>query len=280
MLSNEATLKAGKNLIEALLVIAVLFISAPVMTSQVIWTRSAPVAIVPNSNNGKSTIFITSVTPILPLVNQTIVIRGGGFGSSPKMANIDNSSFDTVGDQFSPSFAIRDHGQGTHNWEAGREANWWSPADRIGLKFVSWSDSQIVLSGFGSHLKGNDLEGIGFSPPSISPGDPIEIIVFGPGKSGSVSFNTVVNNLPIMQSVMLSAKKFSKDALGLICFVGMLCVLFFPILDTIVGCIGIIFFGWRPKVSNGSGRYDSQGRSPGDPHYGHSHPIYQDSDEH
>jgi hypothetical protein len=56
--------------------------------------------------------------------------------------------------------------------------------DAIGIKLVSWNDSEIVLAGFGSAL-GTRWE--------IAPGDPIEIIVYGPNNSEGVKFETVVH---------------------------------------------------------------------------------------
>jgi hypothetical protein len=126
---------------------------------------------------------ISSVNSILPQNAQTIIIRGSGFGStSPKTQNL-GDSVDTIDDATTPSLAIRDHGTGADSWAAGRITS--GNFDAIGLKLASWSDTEIVLNGFGSALGGQW---------KIAAGDPIEVVVFGPANSGSTSFNTVVVN--------------------------------------------------------------------------------------
>lgn len=126
--------------------------------------------------------FISSVTPIRPLLNQRILIRGGGFGNSmPKLYHL-RDSVDTVDiDGSGPSLAIRDYGSGPCNWTAGRVFR--RDINMIGLKLESWSDSQIVLNGFGSALGGSW---------KMDVGDPLEIIVYRPNKSGIASFKTTV----------------------------------------------------------------------------------------
>lgn len=127
---------------------------------------------------------ISSVTPILPLAKQRIVILGSGFGSSPSKLYIHGDSVDIgEGNGTGPSLFIRDHGGGKHNWIAGQIINKYKSS--IGLKLESWSDSQIVLEGFGSDLSGRW---------KIAPGDPIDIVVFGPGNSGSTIYT--INVVP------------------------------------------------------------------------------------
>ncbi len=125
---------------------------------------------------------IFTVTPILPVNNQRIVIRGKGFGNSmPRLRRL-GDSVDTIDENDSgTSIAIHDNGGGAHSWAAGRITS--GNLDAIGLKLVSWNDSEIVLDGFGSAL-GESWK--------IAPGDPIEVVVFGPENSGKATFMSTV----------------------------------------------------------------------------------------
>ncbi|HLJ45113.1 MAG TPA: hypothetical protein VKU01_03855, partial [Bryobacteraceae bacterium] len=74
---------------------------------------------------------ITSVSPILPQQTQTITINGSGFGTHAPFNG--NSSF----------LKIDDFSMG---WAAGYNAG--GENDGIGLNVTSWTDTQIVISGF------------------------------------------------------------------------------------------------------------------------------------
>jgi hypothetical protein len=83
---------------------------------------------------------ITAVSPILPQQTQTITITGSGFGTLQPYDG--NSDFIRISDL-------------TRNWNAGSTRD--SPPDFITLAITSWTDSQIVVSGFtGAYGKNNN----------------------------------------------------------------------------------------------------------------------------
>lgn len=99
---------------------------------------------------------ITSVSPILARSDQTIVIRGSGFGLYTRYSNADI-----------PFIAIRDK---TAGWAAGRiiPQNW----DKVTLNVKSWDDTEIVIAGFsGAYGDGNWR---------LARGDEIEVAVWNP----------------------------------------------------------------------------------------------------
>jgi hypothetical protein len=168
---------------------------------------------------------ITSVTPILAQTSQTIVISGSGFGNTPpQTVTLADGSVDTVAcNTTTPSLVISDSGGGNDNWSAGQQTC--SNTDPVGVYLVSWTDSQIVLSGFGSalgaasssqgagsgsalrksssslHGVGSPLDATSSSPYQIAPGDPISINVTGPNGAGNVVQNTAA--LPRTQVVAI-----------------------------------------------------------------------------
>jgi uncharacterized protein YlxW (UPF0749 family) len=87
---------------------------------------------------------ITYVSPIRTVNNQTIDIIGFGFGSMPQTTNVGDGSVDM------PNFKISE-GDGSgwgSNWNAGcTDQN-----DLIGVYLLSWTDTKIVIGGFGSYL--------------------------------------------------------------------------------------------------------------------------------
>ncbi|MGA3019207.1 MAG: hypothetical protein ABSF62_18950 [Bryobacteraceae bacterium] len=130
---------------------------------------------------------IQSVTPVAPQPVQEIVILGSGFGNTPpQTVALGDGSVDTVAcNVTTPAIAIWDNNPGS-GWEAGQKDC--TTANAIGIKIASWSDRQIVLNGFGSAL-GNAV-----SPRTwnIALGDPLKIIVSGPNKSGTATYNLQV----------------------------------------------------------------------------------------
>jgi hypothetical protein len=114
---------------------------------------------------------ITSVTPITNQQTQTITIRGHGFGNiQPELLDLGDGSVDTVWGENTPSIVVYDK---TNLLSAGAAGDWngftnGSP-DLIGIFLVSWTDTQIVLGGFGSGL------GSQFSWSQVSEGDDIQI---------------------------------------------------------------------------------------------------------
>jgi|SRR5579864_612675 len=134
---------------------------------------------------GSLGLVIQSVTPIQAIDSQAIVITGAGFGATfPGTQPIGDGSVDTLGcDTTLPSMAIRDGGSGSDSWAAGRENC--TNFDEIGLQIQSWSDTKIVLSGFGSALGTPGKPGTW----NIAPGDPLVVVVFGPNNSGQATYN-------------------------------------------------------------------------------------------
>ncbi len=126
--------------------------------------------------------FISRVTPIQPLLNQRIIIRGSSFGNSmPKVYCLGDSADTVAVGGSGSSLAIRDHGSGANSWTAERIFG--LDVNMTGLKLESWSDSQAVLNGFGSALGGLW---------KMNLGDPTEIVVYGPNNSGMATFKTTV----------------------------------------------------------------------------------------
>src|SRR5208283_1734734 len=91
---------------------------------------------------------ISSVSPITATQLQTITIHGSGFGNiQPQLMNLGDGSMDTVGGGTTPVIRIYDEGS-LDSWEAGVQDSPNSGADSIGIKIVSWSDTEIVIGGF------------------------------------------------------------------------------------------------------------------------------------
>lgn len=122
---------------------------------------------------------ITSLSTITTNTAGTITINGCGFGTSPQLVTnfiAGDGSVDTVESSTTPQIAIIDGLVGCcgwTQWEAGFAINP-GTIDSIGIYIVSWTDSQIVINGFGNQL------GTGHAPFNIAAGDTITIIVVGP----------------------------------------------------------------------------------------------------
>jgi hypothetical protein len=108
---------------------------------------------------------INNITPVLPLGSQTITITGSGFGKLPAFTG--DSVFIRVTDV-------------TAGWNAGNATD--SPQDGLTLVVASWSDPQIVVSGFGSQYG---------SPWKLRVGDLVTFQVWNP-QSGSGPSNYFV----------------------------------------------------------------------------------------
>jgi DNA-binding winged helix-turn-helix (wHTH) protein len=112
---------------------------------------------------------ITSVTEIVPEARQRIVIRGSGFGLHVAYAHTD-----------SPYLALRDK---TRDWAAGRviPQNW----DEVMVDVQSWTDNEIVISGFSGDYGRNGWR--------LAAGDDLEIAVWNPQSGeGPAMFHTKV----------------------------------------------------------------------------------------
>lgn len=116
----------------------------------------AGVAISGHVGNGPGIPVISSVTSIGPVPEQRIVILGRSLGSYVAYVNQDT-----------PYLAIRDK---TAGWAAGRiiPQNW----DEVTLSVASWTDSEIVVTGFSGSY--------GTKGWKLSVGDEIEIAVWNP----------------------------------------------------------------------------------------------------
>jgi hypothetical protein len=116
---------------------------------------------------------INSVSPILPQRDQTIVIKGVGFGLHTAYKNADI-----------PFLAIRDK---TTHWAAGRiiPQNW----DEVTLNVESWQDAQIVISGFSGAYGSGEWK--------LDKGDEIEIAVWNPQSGhGPAIYHLIVSGSP------------------------------------------------------------------------------------
>jgi hypothetical protein len=114
---------------------------------------------------------ITSVTPITNQQKQTVTIQGRGFGDvQPELLELSDGSVDTVWGGNTPCIVVYDR---TNLLSAGATGDWngftnGSP-DLIGIFLESWTDTEIVLGGFGTGL------GSVFSWSQVSEGDDIQI---------------------------------------------------------------------------------------------------------
>jgi hypothetical protein len=125
---------------------------------------------------------ISSVSPISTDQTQKIVITGTGFGNTqPTTISLGDGSVNTVGQVGTP--VIQVHDDGWYGWEAGTQDGPNTGADLIGVILLSWSDTKIVLGGFGSVLYTNGQY-------KISNGDSIRIVVIT--SCGEATYNTLV----------------------------------------------------------------------------------------
>jgi hypothetical protein len=106
--------------------------------------------------------------------------------------NVGDGSIDTVGggrdlpsSSGTPVIQIHDDNPAVNLWQAGVQDSPGSGRCSIGIFLTSWSDSEIVLGGFGSALSTT-----GQGQWSIYPGDPIRIVVITTG--GMATYNTAV----------------------------------------------------------------------------------------
>ena len=135
-----------------------------------------------NTNQNSGALTISSVSNISANCNQTIVIKGTGFGNTqPYTISLGDGSVNTLGGGSTP--VIQVHDDGWCGWEAGTQDGPNTGADLIGVILVSWSDTQIVLDGFGSALVTNGQY-------RIVDGDPIRVVVITP--AGEATYETKV----------------------------------------------------------------------------------------
>ncbi len=152
---------------------------------------------------------IKSVSPITTQIRATFIVTGSGFGDNPpktiRFRNSSDTSIDTRScGTTSPSIAISDHGGGEDDWEAGHATC--TNNDTIGIFLQSWSDSQIIINGFGTALGINHLANF-----NIAIGDPITIAIFGPNNLAEVDFHTNVT-FPSLPYQTLAFDNFTHDS--------------------------------------------------------------------
>jgi hypothetical protein len=137
---------------------------------------------------------ISSVSRVMATRLQTITISGSGFGNVwPQTFSLGDGSVDIAYGSI-PSFAVIDSGKaektgdtsdGGENWMAG------GYTCAVGLILQSWTDTRIVLGGFGTAL-GTNGQGIWY----IDPGDPLTFYVTT--SSGQATYQTrVLGHSPI-----------------------------------------------------------------------------------
>jgi hypothetical protein len=131
---------------------------------------------------------ITSVSTIAATNLQTIYIYGSGFGNTwPQTvpAYDSDGSVDTVVSSTTPCMCIANLGLYPDAWAAGVQNASNGVHCAIGIYLTSWSDTEIVLGGFGSALNTN-----GQGPWNIASGDTLDVAVFT--ASGEAHYRTAV----------------------------------------------------------------------------------------
>jgi hypothetical protein len=115
---------------------------------------------------------IVSVSQFLPTQNQTITISGRGFGTYPPFVN-----------HTSDYLKILD---ASINWSAGYSADGYR-GDSVTISVSSWTDSQIVITGFSGAYGQMGL--------AFNAGNNVTIYVWNPQTgAGPAAFNLVVTN--------------------------------------------------------------------------------------
>ncbi|HTY74566.1 MAG TPA: YncE family protein [Candidatus Nanoarchaeia archaeon] len=133
---------------------------------------------------------ISSVNTIAATPTQTITIQGNGFGNTqPQTLTLSDGSVDTVGGGTglpgSGGTPVIQFNDITNGWGAGYRISPSTGYDLIGINLVKWSNTQIVIGGFGSQLNSTGQF-------NINTGDSIQIIVITPG--GTTQYTTTVGS--------------------------------------------------------------------------------------
>lgn len=156
------------------------FTGAPVYFDDVKVFEREPIPTVP---------VISSVSPITASNLQTIHIYGSGFGNTPPQtvpAYDSDGSVDTVVTSTTPCMGFGNNGNPPDAWAAGVENASNHVHCAIGIYLTSWSDTEIVLGGFGMALHTN-----GQGPWNIAPGDPLDVAVFTPSGEAHYKINVL-----------------------------------------------------------------------------------------
>ncbi len=153
------------------------------VSGQVASYSTSVLGLAPTTSGNGAGPTISSVSQISTNTVQKIIIKGSGFGDiPPQTMSLGDGSIDTVGSGSTP--VIQVHNDGWYGWEAGTQDGPTTGADSIGVLLDSWSDTEIVLGGFGSAL--ND----GSGQWQLLAGDPMRIVVITAG--GVVVYQTKV----------------------------------------------------------------------------------------
>jgi hypothetical protein len=139
----------------------------------------------PDTSNGVAPV-ISSVSPISTDRLQTIVIEGSGFGDvQPQLMDLGDGSVNTVGGGDTP--IIRIYNDGWKGWMAGVRDSLKTGWCLIGIILESWTDTEIVLGGFGTALTSYDQY-------SLNVGDPMRVVVVTSGGRTEYRTNAIAGS--------------------------------------------------------------------------------------
>lgn len=139
----------------------------------------------PKTSTGVAPV-ISSVSPISTDRLQTIVIKGSGFGDKqPQLMDLGDGSVNTVGGGDTP--VIKIHNDGWKGWMAGVRDSPKTGWCLIGIILENWSDTEIVLGGFGTALSS-------YSQYSLNLGDPMRIVVLTSGGRAEYTASAVAGS--------------------------------------------------------------------------------------
>ena len=157
-----------------------------IVNVQTVNGQAAYTTVVVSSQSGSNPVgappVIYSVSPISATQPQNITIHGINFGDTqPELLSLSDGSVDTIGGGSTPVMRIYDQ-NGLESWQAGVQDNPCSGADTIGILLISWSDTEIVLGGFGATVNSY----------GISDGNPLLIDILT--SNGQATYTTIVSN--------------------------------------------------------------------------------------
>jgi hypothetical protein len=140
---------------------------------------------------------IDSVSPISATRLQTITIKGSGFGDTqPVIMTLPDGSINTVGGgknmpsaEGTPVIQVNNYARNT--WGSGVQDAPWTTGCAIGIFLEKWSDTEIVLGGFGSALS---LDGNGVW--SLNAGDTIRVVIWTSGGIATYSAAVAGSDTP------------------------------------------------------------------------------------
>lgn len=153
------------------IVLVIALVGGAVISQSRLWKRDKNALATANAAAGAPS--IASVTPVVALGSQRIVINGSGFGIQAPYTGLDT-----------PFIAIRNNSK---QWSAGRITP--DSADDVTLNISNWTDSQITVEGFSGAY--------GSSTRKLNSGDDVEIAVWNPQSgAGPARFHLQVSAPP------------------------------------------------------------------------------------